>query len=75
MGKTELFSCISAEEMLAYVAYKWSRIARVVVRLYPTYLCRRDRMKILYTLERRIFQRALSVRSYSFKSEEVVTKA
>ena len=44
------------------MAYKWSSIVRVVVRPYPTYLCRREWMNISSTVEIRICQRALSVR-------------
>ena len=46
--------CRSAEEMLAYVAYKWSRMVRVFVRPYLMYLCWRERMNISSTVERRI---------------------
>ena len=40
----------------------------------PTYLCRRERMNSLSTVERRICQRALSVQSYLLKSAEPVSK-
>ena len=50
-------------------------MARVVVRPYPTYLCRRERRTISLTTERRIFQIALLVRSYKLKSAEAVSKA
>ena len=58
--------------MLAYVAYRCSMIVQVVVRLYPTYFCHRERMKVSLTVERRIFQRVLSVRLYSLKNVETV---
>ena len=34
----------------------WSRIVRVVVRPYPTYLCHREQMKISSMVERRFFE-------------------
>ena len=61
--------------MLAYVVYKWYRIARMVVRPYPTYLCWREQMNILSTVERRIFLSALLVRWYLLKIAEVMSKA
>ena len=57
------------------MAYNWSKIVRVVVRPYPTYLCRRERMNISSTVYRRICRRALLVRSYSLKSAEAVLKS
>ena len=47
----------------------------MVVRSYPKYLCQRERMNILSISEISICRRALSLRSYSLKSAEAVSKA